>query len=52
MQYDTSLSRRENFIRNIGINVPDHIENGVIIANELIDNLPFDLWAHLIENAV
>lgn len=27
MAYDTSISRRENFIRNIGINVPDHIDN-------------------------
>lgn len=27
MQYDTSLSRRENFLRNIAINVPDHIDN-------------------------
>lgn len=24
--------------------MPDRVENGVIIANELIDNLPFDLW--------
>lgn len=23
---------------------PNHIDNGVIIANELLDNLPFDLW--------
>lgn len=24
--------------------MPDHIDNGVVIANELLDNLPFDLW--------
>jgi SAM-dependent MidA family methyltransferase len=24
--------------------MPSHIENGVIIANELLDNLPFELW--------
>ena len=24
--------------------MPGRVENGVIIANELIDNLPFDLW--------
>lgn len=23
---------------------PNHIDNGVIIANELLDNLPFELW--------
>jgi hypothetical protein len=27
MAYDTNLTRRENFIRNIGVNVPDHVEN-------------------------
>lgn len=26
--------------------MPDPIENGVIIANELFDNLPFDLWVY------
>ena len=26
--------------------MPAHIENGVIIANELLDNLPFDLWVY------
>lgn len=38
--------------------MPEHIENGVVIANELLDNLPFDLWvyddgwrrAHVISN--
>lgn len=24
--------------------MPEHIECGVVIANELLDNLPFDLW--------
>ncbi len=24
--------------------VPHHIENGVVVANELVDNLPFELW--------
>ncbi len=24
--------------------LPTHIENGVVIANELLDNLPFELW--------
>lgn len=26
--------------------MPRHVENGVIIANELLDNLPFSLWVH------
>ena len=26
--------------------MPAHIDNGVIIANELFDNLPFDLWVY------
>ena len=26
--------------------MPDRIDNGVIIANELLDNLPFDLWVY------
>ncbi|MEY4633556.1 MAG: hypothetical protein RLZ18_928, partial [Actinomycetota bacterium] len=26
--------------------MPGHVENGVIIANELFDNLPFDLWVY------
>lgn len=26
--------------------MPTEIENGVIIANELLDNLPFDLWVY------
>lgn len=26
--------------------MPEHIENGVIVANELLDNLPFDLWVY------
>ena len=26
--------------------MPEHIDNGVIIANELFDNLPFELWVY------
>ena len=26
--------------------MPEHIDNGIVIANELIDNLPFDVWVH------
>lgn len=26
--------------------IPDRIEHGVIVANELIDNLPFDVWVY------
>jgi hypothetical protein len=27
MQFDTSLSRYDNYVRNIHVNVPDHVEN-------------------------
>lgn len=26
--------------------MPSHVQHGVIIANELLDNLPFDLWVY------
>jgi SAM-dependent MidA family methyltransferase len=26
--------------------MPDRVDNGVIIANELLDNLPFDVWVY------
>ncbi len=26
--------------------MPTHVENGVVIANELLDNLPFELWVY------
>lgn len=26
--------------------LPEHIEHGVIIANELLDNVPFELWVY------
>ena len=32
-------------VRSVDV-MPDRIENGVILANELLDNLPFDLWVY------
>ena len=45
---ESSAAQRE--MHPVGIvsmdRMPDHIEHGVIIANELLDNLPFGLWVH------
>lgn len=36
MTFDTNLSRLQNFQRNIGINIPDHIENETAYANAAV----------------
>ena len=45
---ESSAAQRE--MHPVGIvsmeRMPERIEHGVIIANELLDNLPFDLWVH------
>ena len=43
---ETSAVQREMHPDNVvsQAEAPTRIENGVIIANELLDNLPFDLW--------
>ena len=32
-------------IESVG-SMPGHVENGIVIANELLDNLPFEMWVH------
>lgn len=43
---ETSTNQREQ--HPVGIismdRMPDHVDAGVVIANELLDNVPFDLW--------
>lgn len=43
---ETSSSQREQHPAGIisTSRMPDHVEAGVVIANELLDNIPFDLW--------
>ncbi|MFM1790122.1 MAG: hypothetical protein RLZZ526_449, partial [Actinomycetota bacterium] len=45
---ESSAAQRE--MHPVGIvsmgRMPERIEHGVIIANELLDNLPFALWVH------
>lgn len=54
---ETQRALHPEGVQSIAV-MPEHIENGVVIANELLDNLPFDLWvyddgwrrAHVISN--
>ena len=54
---ETQRALHPDGVQSIAV-MPEHIENGVVIANELLDNLPFDLWvyddgwrrAHMISN--
>ena len=54
---ETQRALHPEGVQSVGV-MPEHIENGVILANELLDNLPFDLWvyddgwrrAHVISN--
>jgi SAM-dependent MidA family methyltransferase len=45
---EASASQRESHPDNVDSvgEMPQHIENGVIIANELLDNVPFDVWVY------
>lgn len=57
---ETSAAQRESHPEGVisVAELPDRIEHGVVIANELLDNLPFDLWvfddewrmAHVVDN--
>ena len=45
---ETSPRQRDmhpDFVESVD-HMPNHIDNGVVIANELLDNLPFDLWVY------
>ncbi len=54
---ETQRALHPEGVQSVG-SMPETIEHGVIIANELLDNLPFDLWvyddgwrrAHVISN--
>jgi len=43
---EVSAAQRENHPAGITsvATMPEHIEYGVVIANELLDNIPFELW--------
>lgn len=57
---ETSTAQRQSHPAGIEsrADMPERIANGVVIANELLDNMPFDLWvfdetwrmAHVIDN--
>ena len=37
--FDTNLTRYQNFVRNIGVNVPDHVDNQVAYVNAAVARL-------------
>lgn len=44
MEYDNSLSRYENYVRKIGVNVPDHVENQQAYINHAVARIAGN-WA-------
>lgn len=45
---ETSASQRSLHPQGVesAADMPGHIDAGVVVANELLDNLPFELWVH------